>query len=279
MIHILVDSAADFSKKEIEEKGIHLVPLQVSFQEEQYLDGVNLERDEFYEKLVHGKVFPKTSQPSPQEFLDVFEEVKEKGDELICILLSSALSGTYQSAQLARSMADYDKIYIIDSLSAVVAIRILCDTALDMATKGNTAQEIVEALEELKGRTQIFAAVDTLEYLAKGGRISKAAAAIGDMANLKPIITVSREGSVEVVGKGIGVNRTLSAIQKKIAAFQIDENYPVYSLFSYGEENCVKLEQKMEKNGCKVDSRKQIGPAIGTHIGPEAFGVCFVEKK
>lgn len=279
MIRILVDSAADFSKKEIEEKGIHLVPLQVNFQEEQYLDGVNLERDEFYEKLVHGKDFPKTSQPSPQEFLDVFEEVKEKGDELICILLSSALSGTCQSAQLARSMVDYDKIYIVDSLSAVVAIRILCDTALDMAAKGNTAQEIVEALEELKGRTQIFAAVDTLEYLAKGGRISKAAATIGDMANLKPIITVSREGTVEVVGKGIGVNRTLTAIQKKIAGYQIDENYPVYSLFSYGEENCVKLEQKMERNGCKVDSRKQIGPAIGTHIGPEAFGVCFVEKK
>ena len=81
MIHILVDSAADFSKKEIEEKGIHLVPLQVSFQEEQYLDGVNLERDEFYEKLVHGKAFPKTSQPSPQEFLDVFEEVKEKNPD------------------------------------------------------------------------------------------------------------------------------------------------------------------------------------------------------
>lgn len=279
MIRILVDSAADFSKKEIEEKGIHLVPLQVNFQEEQYLDGVNLERDEFYEKLVHRKDFPKTSQPSPQEFLDVFEEVKEKGDELICILLSSALSGTYQSAHLARSMADYDKIYIVDSLSAVVAIRILCDTALRMAEHGNTAQEIIEELEELKGRIQIFAAVDTLEYLAKGGRISKAAATIGDMANLKPIITVSREGTVEVVGKGIGVNRTLTAIQKKIAGYQIDENYPVYSLFSYGEENCVKLEQKMEKNGCKVDSRKQIGPAIGTHIGPEAFGVCFVEKK
>ncbi len=99
---LVLDSAADFSKKEIEEKGIHLVPLQVNFQEEQYLDGVNLERDEFYEKLVCGKDFPKTSQPSPQEFLDVFEEVKEKGDELICILLSSALSGTCQSAQLAR---------------------------------------------------------------------------------------------------------------------------------------------------------------------------------
>ena len=176
-------------------------------------------------------------------------------------------------------MADYDKIYIVDSLSAVVAIRILCDTALRMAEHGNTAQEIIEELEELKGRIQIFAAVDTLEYLAKGGRISKAAATIGDMANLKPIITVSREGTVEVVGKGIGVNRTLTAIQKKIAGYQIDENYPVYSLFSYGEENCAKLEQKMEKNGCKIHSRKQIGPAIGTHIGPEAFGVCFVEKK
>ena len=114
MIRILVDSAADFSKKEIDEKGIYLVPLQVEFQEEQYLDGVNLERDEFYKKLVCEKDFPKTSQPSPQKFLDVFEEVKENGDELICILLSSALSGTYQSAQLARSMADYDKIYIVD---------------------------------------------------------------------------------------------------------------------------------------------------------------------
>lgn len=154
MIRILVDSAADFSKKEIEEKGIHLVPLQVNFQEEQYLDGVNLERDEFYEKLVHRKDFPKTSQPSPQKFLDVFEEVKEKGDELICILLSSALSGTYQSAQLARSMADYDKIYIVDSLSAVVAIRILCDTALRMAEHGNTAQEIIEELEEI-GRAHV----------------------------------------------------------------------------------------------------------------------------
>lgn len=279
MIRILVDSAADFSKKEIEEKGIYLVPLQVNFEEEQYLDGVNLERDEFYEKLVNGKVFPKTSQPSPQEFLDVFEEVKEKGDELICILLSSALSGTYQSAQLARSMADYDKIYIVDSLSAVVAIRILCDKALEMAENGSTAQEIIAELEELKGRIHLFAAVDTLEYLARGGRISKAVAAIGDMANIKPVITVGREGTVEVIGKGLGVNRTLSFLQKKVSGFEIDETYPVYSLFSYGDENCEKMEQKLEKSGCKLHSRKQIGPAIGTHIGPEAFGVCFVEKK
>lgn len=279
MIRILVDSAADFSKEEMKEKGIYLVPLQVNFREEQYLDGVDLERDEFYAKLVSGTDFPKTSQPSPQEFLDVFEKAKEQGEELICILLSSALSGTYQSAQLARSMVDYDKIYLVDSLSAIVAIRILCDTALEMAEQGKTAQEIVAELEELKGKIHLFAAVDTLEYLARGGRISKAAAAIGDMANLKPIITVSREGKVEVIGKGLGINRTLSFLQKKMTSAQIDERYPVYSLFSYGDENCVKLEQKLEKSGCKLHSRKQIGPAIGTHIGPEAFGVGFVEKK
>lgn len=192
MIRVLVDSAADFSQEEIKERGLYLVPLQVNFEEEQYLDGVNLRRDEFYQKLTSGKVFPKTSQPSPQEFLNVFEEVKKNGDELICILLSSALSGTYQSALLARNMVEYEKIYLVDSLSAVVAVQMLCDTALKRIAQGKTAEEIVEELEEVKGRTRIFAALDTLEYLAMGGRISKAAAAIGEMANIKPVITVNK---------------------------------------------------------------------------------------
>ena len=273
MIRVLVDSAADFSQEEIKERGLYLVPLQVNFEEEQYLDGVNLRRDEFYQKLTSGKVFPKTSQPSPQEFLNVFEEVKKNGDELICILLSSALSGTYQSALLARNMVEYEKIYLVDSLSAVVAVQMLCDTALKRIAQGKTAEEIVEELEEVKGRTRIFAALDTLEYLAMGGRISKAAAAIGEMANIKPVITVNREGKVDVIGKGLGINRTLGFLQKKVEEVQIDEQYPIYSLFSYGEENCGKMEQRLEKKGYQIQARRQIGPAIGTHIGPEAFGI------
>lgn len=278
MIRVLVDSAADFSQEEIKERGLYLVPLQVNFEEERYLDGVNLKRDEFYQKLTSGKVFPKTSQPSPQEFLNVFEEVKKNGDELICILLSSALSGTYQSALLARNMVEYEKIYLVDSLSAVVAVQMLCDTALKRIAQGKTAEEIVEELEEVKGRTRIFAALDTLEYLAMGGRISKAAAAIGEMANIKPVITVNKEGKVDVIGKGLGINRTLGFLQKKVEEAQIDEQYPIYSLFSYGEENCGKLEQRLEKKGYQIQARRQIGPAIGTHIGPEAFGICFCEK-
>ena len=211
--------------------------------------------------------------------MKIFEEAKNKKEEVVCILISSGFSGTYQGAMLAKSMVDYEGIYIIDSKCAAAAEKQIAFYACELREKGMSGKEIAEELEKFRSRVRLIACLDTLEYLAKGGRISKAAAAIGDMANLKPIITVSREGTVEVIGKGIGVNRTLSAIQKKIAAFQIDENYPVYSLFSYGEENCEKLEQKMEKNGCKIYSRKQIGPAIGTHIGPEAFGVCFVEKK
>ena len=111
-----------------------------------------------------------------------------------------------------------------------------------------------------------------------GGRISKAAAAIGEMANIKPVITVNKEGKVDVIGKGLGINRTLGFLQKKVEEAQIDEQYPIYSLFSYGEENCGKLEQRLEKKGYQIQARRQIGPAIGTHIGPEAFGICFCEK-
>ena len=175
-------------------------------------------------------------------------------------------------------MVEYEKIYLVDSLSAVVAVQMLCDTALKRIAQGKTAEEIVEELEEVKGRTRIFAALDTLEYLAMGGRISKAAAAIGEMANIKPVITVNKEGKVDVIGKGLGINRTLGFLQKKVEEAQIDEQYPIYSLFSYGEENCGKLEQRLEKKGYQIQARRQICPAIGTHIGPEAFGICFCEK-
>ena len=136
MIRILVDSASDYQMEEIQTKGLLLVPITITIGETDYIDGKNLGRDEFYEILSRTGEFPKTSQPSPQAFLDLFLEAKKNGDELICILLSSALSGTCQSAFLAKSMAAYDKIYIIDSLTATYTIKLMADHALQLVKEG-----------------------------------------------------------------------------------------------------------------------------------------------
>ena len=278
MIKILIDSSADLTPQEISQKKVIMIPLQVAIQDKTYLDGINLDHDTFYNILTSSSEFPKTSQPSPQAFLEAFEEVKANNDELICILLSSALSGTYQSAKLAKDMVDYDKIYLIDSLSAVSAIRILCDKALEMINNNIDSITIVETLNNLKGRIKIFAALNTLDYLSKGGRISKTVATIGDLTNIKPIITVSEEGKVEIAGKRLGVNKSISFIKEKIDSYTIDESYPIYSLYTYGQDNLNKLQQKLINNNYKIATSLQVGPTIGSHLGPEAYGICFVAK-
>ncbi len=278
MIKILIDSSADLTSTEIKAKNVTMIPIQITINDKNYLDGVDLDHDTFYDLLTTSTEFPKTSQPSPQEFLEAFEKVKEDGDELICILLSSALSGTFQSAQLAKNIVGYDKIYLIDSLSAVSAIRILCDKALEMINDGAKSQEIITTLNELKGRIKIYAALNTLDYLSKGGRISKAAATIGELTKIKPIITVNDEGKVEIAGKRLGINKSISYIKEKIDSFTIDQNYPIYPLYSFGEENLNKLQQKLVENNYKLANSIQVGPTIGAHLGPEAFGICFVTK-
>ena len=278
MIRIIIDSSADYLKGEIDKKQMILASLNINLDDKIYLDGVDISRDQLYEWLIESKGFPKTSQPSPEVFLKHFEEAKEAGDEVICILLSSALSGTCQSAYLAKSMADYDKIHIVDSLSATHLIRFLANKACSMRDAGATAEEIVATVEDLKKRTKVIAAVDTLEYLCRGGRVSKAAAAIGNLANLKPIITVTPEGEVAVMAKCVGKNKSMSYILNAMQEYEIDEDYPIYSIYSYGVENCISLETKVVNAGYLLHSRKQIGATIGCHVGPGAFGVLFVHK-
>lgn len=278
MIRILVDSSSDYTLDEVKEKQMELVPIRISIGENTYVDGVDMGRDEFYEILEKSEDFPKTSQPSPQEFLDVFKNVKKNGDEMICILLSSGLSGTCQSAMLAKSMADYDKIYIIDSLTATYNIKEMADYACSLRSQGISAGEIVDRIEKMKAKVKVVAALNTLEYLGRGGRISKTAAAIGDLANIKPIITLTEDGKVGILGKCIGRNKAISYIIKHMQEVEIDTDFPVYAIYSYGTDNCEKFETKLEKEGLRAVQRLQIGSTIGTHIGPEAFGVIFVEK-
>lgn len=278
MIRIVVDSSSDYQTEEIREKKLDLVTITITIGGKQYVDGVDLDRNQFYEILEETGEFPKTSQPSPQQFLDIFLDAKEKGDEVVCITLSSALSGTYQSALLAKDMAEYEPIYIIDSRTATCNIKVLADYARNLADSGQNAEEMVRQIEELKFRVKVVAALDTLEYLSRGGRLSRTAAALGDMAGLKPLITITEEGEVAVLGKALGKNKAISHILRHLEKLKIDEAFPVYSIYSYGTENCERFEEKLESKEIHMTERLQIGATIGAHIGPEAFGIIFVEQ-
>ena len=276
MIKIAVDSSSDYTQEDIREKNLCLIPITITLGNENYIEGVNLDRNDFYRLLEKSSKFPHTSQPSPQAFLELFQSAKDNGDSVICILLSSNLSGTCQSAHLAKSMVDYENIYIIDSLSATFTIKIMADYACRLVSEGLSAQEITAKIEELKSRVKVIAALDTLEYLYKGGRLSRASAAIGTMANVKPIITLTEEGGIGVLGKALGKGKAMAGILNRFKEMGRDENFPLYAIYSYGVENCEKLEHKLSENGFSPDSRLQIGPTIGTHIGPGAYGIVFV---
>lgn len=277
MIRFLVDTSSDYTVEEINAKGMELVPLHITLGEADYRDGYDLSKDRFYELLTSNEEFPKTSQPTPQDFVDIFEDVQEKGDELICVLLSSRLSGTYQSATLAKNIVEYDKIYLIDSLSATHGIRLMADYAQELAKEGKSAKEIVAVLEELKSKIKVLAVVDTLEYLCKGGRVSKTTAAIGEMAKVKPMITVA-DGEVAVIAKSLGKNKAIGNLLKALGECEVDERFPIYSVSTLGTENCEVFETRLKAEGYDFKERVQIGATIGTHVGPGVFGMIFVEK-
>lgn len=280
-IRIITDSAADYSIAEIEKRGITCIPMTVSFGEETYRDVVDITKEEFFEKMMSEKELPKTSQPAPSEFATVFEEAKTAGDTVIAILISSELSGTIQSANLAKNIVDYDKIYIVDSKLATLGMRFLVDMAVAMRDKGANAEDIIREVENIKGRVCIYAGLDTLEYLYKGGRISKSVANIGTLANIKPIVTFTPEGTVVLCGKQIGTRRAIRHMAKEVAQNGYDKNYPVYFVYAYDRTNCAGFIQALQKQGMEFETPKirGIGATIGTHIGPNAYGMIYVRPE
>ena len=276
MIKIMVDSSSDCRK----EDGFFdiCVPLTVSIGGKDYRSGVDLSADEFYELLTTSQEFPKTSQPSPEAFAQEFEKIKEAGDEVICLTLSSALSGTYQSAVIAKSMVDYEGIYIVDTLCVTHMIGILAKFAREQIAAGVPAAQIAQQCEELKSKIKVLAGVDTLEYLYKGGRLSRASAAVGEIAGIKPIITITAEGTITTAGKAIGIPRAIQTILTKLKSYEPDDRFPLYTLCTCGTENLEALEKKLAAAGFESAGRLQVGSTIGAHAGPGVYGVLFVTK-
>lgn len=276
-IKIITDSAADFDSYELKEHSVESVPLTVSFGNDNYIDGVTLTKDRFYELLKTNKDFPKTSQPSPDAFRVIFENAKESGDTVIAILLSSALSGTYQSALIAKNMVEYDNVHLFDTCSATGGEKTYVVLAVKMAASGHSANEILEYLEGIKSRSRLYASLDTLEYLCKGGRLSRASAGIGTLARLKPIITLTQDGEVTVAEKCIGRKNSLEHLVNYIEKTGIDTSIPISFVYSHDESGCKKVMERLAEKGYDLKGSiiSNIGPTIGAHIGVGAVGIIY----
>ena len=273
MVRIITDSAADFEPRELEQLNIACIPLKVMFGDNEYEENISLSKDKFYELLLSGSDLPKTAQASPQVLIDLFEEAREQGEEAIYICLSSALSGTYQTAMMSRNMVDPEFCHVFDSRNATGGQRMLVQYAAQLRDEGKSASEILAALEDVRDRIVLFACIDTLEYLYKGGRISHTVYKLGTLANIKPIITVESEGTIGIPAKAMGMRKGMDILCKHLQ--DPDPAFPVYAMFTNNRSVAETLAGKM--GGISDDRIIQVGAAIGSHIGPDACGFVYVK--
>lgn len=281
MIKILIDSAADISKEEANKLGVTMVPMSITFGDEEYWDGVNLMPNEFYEKLIESSVLPKTSLINAFRWEEEFESGLKDGDELIVITISSKLSGTYQSA-VEASRKFNGKVHVVDSLSAAIGERLLCLHALDLIKNGESAEKIVDALESKKKKLKIIALVGTLEYLKRGGRISSTVAFAGELLSLKPVLGLV-DGEVKMLGKAMGSKKANNLLNKLVQeSTGIDFTLPLGVFWSgIGTEileKYVKDSSALWQGNIEIIPKYQLGATIGTHVGPGAIGFAFFEK-
>ena len=280
MVRIITDSAADFEPWELAEKNITCIPLVVTFGETEYRENINLTKAQFYELLNASDNLPKTSQASPQILLDLFEDAKNSGDDAIYICLSSALSGTYQSAVMTKNLADSDRCHVVDSLNGTGGQRMIVEYAVKLRDEGKTAAEIVEAIEALRSRVTLYACMDTLENLYRGGRISQSAYTLGTMVQIKPIIQVNTSGQVAVPAKAMGMRKGADYLCKMVEKTPPDPEFPFYVMYTDNRNNGENLAGRFRDMSYDIPEERiiQVGAAIGTHIGRNAIGFVYIAK-
>ncbi|MST62103.1 DegV family protein [Peptostreptococcus anaerobius] len=281
-IKLVVDSSSEITQEESKEMGVYCLPLTVSFEEDMFRDGVDLSYDEFYDKLSEYESLPKTSQVTPYLYEEAFKEILSNGDIPVAITLSSEISGTYNSAILASNQFD-EEIHIIDSLTTSCALKLIIKYALSIIDKYDDPVEFVNEIEKIKKKAKIFYLLDTLEYLYKGGRLSKFSALAGSILSIKPIISFDDSGKVVMVSKSRGWKKGISLLSDLVKeSGEIDEKLGVILSYSGKDSSIVDpLKQKSESlfsldvNAIPVT---QIGCTIGTHAGPGTIGISYFTK-
>ncbi len=270
MLQIITDSSAEFTEEEAKELGIQIVPLTVVFGNTAYREGIDMPKDEFYEKLKED--FPHTSMPSTDDFTQAY--IKTGGEETLVILISSALSGTVNTARLAARDGGFSKVHVYDSLCVTAMLRILVETACKNRDK--SAEEVIAILDELRPRIRLDACLDTLDYLYKGGRVKKTVAIIGGLLGIKPLIEIRKDGTVGMSGKAHGQKRALKSLAERYGSAKVDSEYPVYFLQT---DTDVPTRSVMDMLGLSENRIFRICCSVGSHIGPNAAGLVYVVKE
>lgn len=278
MIKILVDSGCDIQQQQADALGITLVPFTVRFGDEEFLDGVTLSHEQFFEKLIENSDLPQTSQINQFTFGEQFKALTADGSQVIAITISSKLSGTYASA--VKAAKNYGgNVFVVDSLNACIGERILLNYAVRLVGEGRlTAAQIAAELDEKKKKIRLLALLDTLKYLRKGGRISSIAAVAGEMLSIKPVISVEN-GEVKLVGKAIGSKKGNNLLNQLIQKEGVDFSMPY--VLGYSGLSDVYLKKYITDSEALWKGKTQglpyylIGSTIGTHVGPGAIAAAF----
>lgn len=276
-VRIITDSSADLRMGLGAE--IPFVPLTINFGEEEFVDNVTMSRREFYEHLRVCKELPKTSQPTPDAFAQAYQKAVDAGEKVVVLTISSKLSGTFQSANIA-AMDFPGQVYVVDTRSAAIGVGVLAEYANGLAKQGLSAEEIVAKLETEKHNVVLLAALDTLDYLVRGGRLSKAAGIAGGLLNIKPVITLEN-GEIIVAGKARGTKQANAMMNKGVAGVGgVDTTKPMLFGFTGLSDDLLQKylsESTAVYGDAQLDSTL-ISGAIGTHVGPGAYAVAFFKN-
>ena len=277
-VKIVTDSLSDITSDIAQGLGITVVPVYVRFGEEVYRDRVEMTTEEFYHRLVHDAAFPTTTQPSPSDFVDVYNRLASETDQILVVTLSSKLSGTYQSALHAKSLVEKEcRIEVIDSLTVVMGLGLIVISAAKAAQAGASLDEVADLVGRAMPRSHAIMSFDTLKYLAKGGRIGKARGLLGSLLSVKPILTM-RDGEVA----------PLTRVRSRTAG--MDYLYNFVAGFSHIEELAVEHATTPDEADNLVERlsslfpqeriyRSTVSPVIGTYVGPHVLSVSVLEKE
>tara|TARA_Y100000996_G_scaffold178725_1_gene139626 strand:- start:182 stop:1027 length:846 start_codon:yes stop_codon:yes gene_type:complete len=277
-IKIVTDSTCDLDKKTAQDLSIEIVPLNVHFGDEVYKDGIEINSDNFFDKLINGSIYPKTSQPSVGEFIDVYEKLGNDGSDIVSIHISDQLSGTINSArQAAKHLEGKVKVHIIDSKQISISLGLITISAATAVKEGKELNEVLDLIASLIARSHVFTALDTLEYLEKGGRIGKAKSLVGKILNFKPIIG-SADGIIDAFGRGRSNTACMIKLEELVKSTGEIESIGI--VYSTDKSLADKFSEQITQNLKLENPPKsyQIGPVIGVYGGPNVIGVGIISK-
>lgn len=281
MIRIITDSAADFEHSESEKLGISTIPLAVYIDGREYKDDFLHSKERFYRLAKLSKDLPKTSQPSPYVYECALKKARDNGDSVVIITVSSALSGSYQSAVLARDLLGYKDCYVIDSKSASAGQKLVVKEALRLRDNGFSAKEIADSLLKFIKKIMIFACIDDMKYLYGGGRHTNAAVLLGSTGRIKPVISVTESGSVAFEAKTIGMRHGMNHMLLFLKKYGIDSSYPLYIMHTNSRNLALHFSKLIISKGISFDEGGiiSVGSVVGSHIGEGSIGIAFVKKE